>query len=155
MYKCGDMPSPRVVIKESPTFEFEIFFPLKPVAWERAGRKGDRYYDAQAQQKLVWGLLFKKHFPYQPFKEPVGLHMEFRIPPTRALSAQFGQTIEGVDHARVPDLDNYVKFLLDALTPLAWENDCQIVSLHARKFWSFEPGVLLRIIPVRASSSQP
>ena len=34
------------------------------------------------------------------------------------------------------DLDNYVKFVLDALNRLAWYDDRQITVLHASKRWT-------------------
>ena len=38
--------------------------------------------------------------------------------------------------AKSPDLDNYVKLILDALNGLLWEDDRYIVEMHAGKFYT-------------------
>ena len=40
-----------------------------------------------------------------------------------------------------PDLDNYVKAALDACNAVLWADDCQVVSLAARKFYGLEPAL--------------
>lgn len=45
-----------------------------------------------------------------------------------------------------PDLDNLVKAVLDALRGIAWGDDTQVVSLHARKVWADpSPGAVILI----------
>jgi Holliday junction resolvase RusA-like endonuclease len=44
-----------------------------------------------------------------------------------------------------PDLDNLIKFVLDALNSLAWPDDSAIVSLHATKIYLSEPQTYLKI----------
>lgn len=52
----------------------------------------------------------------------------------------------------VPDVDNYAKALLDALTQskVVWDDDSQVVSLVTRKTWTDVPGgaVVVHISPV-------
>lgn len=48
-----------------------------------------------------------------------------------------------------PDLDNYVKAVLDALNELAWRDDGQIVELVTRKEYREKPGIDLIIEELR------
>lgn len=54
-----------------------------------------------------------------------------------------------------PDVDNYCKSVLDACNGLAWEDDYQVVALHAEKEWA-APGVagevIITIKELRANS---
>lgn len=44
-------------------------------------------------------------------------------------------------HFSKPDLDNLLKGLLDALTGVCWEDDCQVARIEARKVYAQQPGV--------------
>ena len=37
---------------------------------------------------------------------------------------------------KVPDLDNIIKIVLDALNKVAYEDDCQVVEIKSKKFFS-------------------
>jgi Holliday junction resolvase RusA-like endonuclease len=43
-----------------------------------------------------------------------------------------------------PDLSNYIKMVEDALNTVVWEDDAQIVELHARKEYG-TPGITLEV----------
>ena len=63
------------------------------------------------------------------FKGPVEVHLAYS--PTETLltvqeSPHAARTLRG-------DLDNYVKLTLDALNKVAWEDDGQVVRIHAVK----------------------
>ena len=38
-----------------------------------------------------------------------------------------------VEHIGVPDLDNMIKFVLDALNKVWWVDDSQVIAIHASK----------------------
>lgn len=44
-----------------------------------------------------------------------------------------------------PDLDNYIKAVLDGLNGLAWVDDSQIVNISATKEYSLEPETVVLI----------
>lgn len=48
-------------------------------------------------------------------------------------------------HVSKPDVDNLAKFILDCGKGVLWEDDSQIVSLSASKYYSDEPRTLMRI----------
>lgn len=47
-----------------------------------------------------------------------------------------------------PDIDNILKILLDALNGIAFEDDIQIVSVIAEKFFSDEDFIEFEILPI-------
>ena len=44
-----------------------------------------------------------------------------------------------------PDADNVVKVYLDALNTVAFHDDTQVVDLQLRRFYSYEPRVVVTI----------
>lgn len=44
-----------------------------------------------------------------------------------------------------PDLDQYIKLILDSLNKYVWADDSQIVNLHARKLFGSPPRIELLI----------
>lgn len=44
-----------------------------------------------------------------------------------------------------PDIENYVKGVMDGMTGIIWQDDSQVVSLVARKFYSMTPRVEVKI----------
>lgn len=44
-----------------------------------------------------------------------------------------------------PDIDNYIKGTLDGLNGIFWEDDGQIVELHAGKYYSDNPRIEMEI----------
>lgn len=44
--------------------------------------------------------------------------------------------VEVFFHQKQADIDNLVKAILDALNQIAYEDDSQVVELHARKDWT-------------------
>ncbi|MFS1511864.1 RusA family crossover junction endodeoxyribonuclease [Chengkuizengella sp. SCS-71B] len=44
-----------------------------------------------------------------------------------------------------PDIDNYVKAIKDALNKVIWTDDSKVVELHASKFYSEYPRVVIEI----------
>lgn len=52
-----------------------------------------------------------------------------------------------------PDIDNYIKQIFDALNGLIWEDDAQIVSVKARKFYDRVPRLELEIDTINDAQS--
>ena len=47
-----------------------------------------------------------------------------------------------------PDIDNYIKSIKDGLSGIIWADDKQVVSMTVRKWYSENPRVEVKIIPI-------
>lgn len=118
--------------------------PGKPVAWMRAGRKGNIYYDKQVQQKeqvkRITKIAMNALFPHS---EGVKVIIEFHMPIPSSWSKIKQDIAVGKPHTSRPDTDNLMKFVADALNEVLWRDDCLIYEIHARKIYSTEPKTLI------------
>jgi len=72
------------------------------------------------------------------FPEHTPLHMTVTFYRTKPEYAPKGELIP----VRKPDLDNYIKTILDALNGIAFPDDAQISTIEARKRWSENGGYI-------------
>lgn len=69
----------------------------------------------------------------------VSVNMTFFMQIPKSWSQKKQEAMFGKPCAKTPDLDNLVK-ILDGLNGLEiWEDDRQVTSIHAEKFWHTEP----------------
>lgn len=70
----------------------------------------------------------------EPMDGPLELIVTFFMPiPKSTKQSPFSPCF------KKPDLDNLLKFILDALTGIAFHGDQQVVSIFAKKLYSDEP----------------
>lgn len=114
--------------------------PGNPVAWARARRNGNRYYDPQIKQKedmqLKVKMAVKEHIS---LIEPLKVDIEFHMPIPRSWSKIRRLKSVNEPHSSRPDLDNLVKFVNDTLNNILWKDDCLIYEIRARKIYSEDP----------------
>ncbi len=109
---------------------------VKPIAWQRACRNGSRYFDAQAKDKLSFGLyLINQHGDEPIFQVPVHMDVTFYMPiPKSMQNRQYS-----IYHCKTPDLDNLCKFLLDSMKDVLIVDDRIISCLTAKKLYDKDP----------------
>lgn len=79
---------------------------------------------------------------------PVVVQLHFRLARGRTVTRDLPTV--------TPDLDKLSRAVLDALTGIAWEDDAQVVELHARKTYSDDgPGVWIRVGRVLTAATTP
>lgn len=59
-----------------------------------------------------------------------------------------------LNHTSKPDLDNLIKFYLDMLNGIAFEDDRQIVELHVKKIYSKVEQTVIDIMPARPADDE-
>lgn len=122
---------------------------MPPLAWERARRRGERYFDSQSKEKQHFGWLAKIGLGIGvPFEEPLEVELVFRMPIPASFSEKKTRELHGTFHRKCPDLDNLMKFVFDALNRVVWYDDKQIVNVTATKVYSRAPGTSLVVKPV-------
>ncbi len=107
-----------------------------PVAWQRAGRFGNRSFTPK--ETLVWKTTIawaaKAHRPKELMTGPLGMSLSFYFKKPKSIKHKSNYCIGR------SDVDNYTKSVMDALHDIFYKNDNQIVYLNACKFYG-EPGV--------------
>ena len=125
-----------------------------PVAQQRPrfARKGKfiSCYDGQAKLKEGYRWQIRSQFREEPIKTPLAIDLIFFMPIPKSTSGikkrQMGNGI--IAHTKKPDIDNLMKFVLDCLNNLAFEDDSQVVEIRAKKIYSSKPGTTVRLIPL-------
>ncbi len=110
--------------------------PVKPIAWQRAKLRGQRFFDGQNAEKVAFGLyLLKQHNNEPLFDKSISIDVVFYMP----ISPTKKGRVDSTWHATVPDLDNCIKFLSDAIKNVLITDDRIISSLSAKKIYSKSP----------------
>lgn len=94
-----------------------VFTPTKTVAFERAVRG-----------------IAAPHFT-APLHGPVKVAIWATFAPPKSWPKKKTAANLNTPHIQRPDLDNVAKAICDALNGLAYEDDCQVASIEARKVW--------------------
>lgn len=130
-----------------------------PVAWKTPDRSydGGRYRDPDkplASWQRIVHLMSKSHAPREPYEGPVQVECLFRIPIPPSYKKWRREFLPGKPVPKRPDVDNYVKAVVDALqrNKLFMVDDGQVHSEKGAKKYVADhcaPGVdiLLRAFP--------
>lgn len=110
--------------------------PLDPIAWARAGRNENTYFDTQKKNKIDFGLFLNKFKADMFEKGPLLITVTFfiRIPRTRAHLIK-----ENDYHHTRPDCSNYLKFIEDAMKEITVKDDSLFAGTIAWKRYSKNP----------------
>ena len=148
----------KIVIWYLPMFLSEIY--MKPFAIygmpvplnrPRAFRKGNSIgmYDGQKKIKDMYRGQMEMNFNQTPFSVPIHLDLTFHFPIPKGTSRV--RTREMLDGRLVPmkrpDLDNLVKFILDCMNGIVFDDDSQVTDFHAKKIFGLEPMTIITILP--------
>lgn len=123
-----------------------ITIPGKPIAWKRAGRAGNIYYDTQLGLKNIARWYMRRKWPNPPSKRLIEVSCQFIFPFLSSFSKVKRKTLsENLTpcHNRF-DIDNLIKHCLDSGQGILWENDNQIVSFSkCGKYWGEEGSTII------------
>lgn len=86
--------------------------------------------------------LVRKHpnCPKVPLSEQIRIKLKFyKKAPKNTPKWKYDLMEKGLIRPNInPDLDNYVKLVLDALNGILWEDDRMIVEFHSGKYYSID-----------------
>lgn len=123
-----------------------------PIPWKRPGlnKRTGAVYDQQAKEKeqCRWQISAQK--PQKILTVPVEVNVVFYMKiPESTSKAKRAQMLQGKIHHMVkPDADNLSKHILDCMTGLIYNDDAQIVDLHAHKLYTDAPRTVVHIRPL-------
>lgn len=105
---------------------------LEPVPFKRVMQNGKRRFNDRRYSDFKEVLAhIAKIFVRAPLKGNIKISVDFfKLKPKKITSRNWG------------DLDNYLKSVLDALNGIAFDDDSQVVEVHAKKN-SGEPKIVI------------
>ena len=132
-------------------FEFarNFIIPGEPVAKGRP--KLSRYGTYTPKKTKEYEEHIKQEWRKNGYKEPltgavmVDITFYRSIQKSSSKAAKTAKLTGKVKPTVKPDLDNYIKAVLDGLNGLAWVDDSQIVNISATKEYSLEPETVVLI----------
>ena len=120
--------------------QFEVEGNPKPLKRHRSTRSG-RCYDPSCADKKVWINKVRDMIPNEAFTGAieVELHFYFSRPKSHFRTGRFSNELRQsapTIHTKKPDIDNCIKFCLDAMNHHFYADDSQIISVIARKSYT-------------------
>lgn len=131
--------------------KFTATYDIEPVAQGRPrfNKLSGRAYDPIKSKnfKRAVAILTRVKFKQKPFKKPIKITAKFYRPIPVSASKKRRKLMEKGDilPQTKPDVDNYFKGFTDALNGLIYEDDNQLVEIHAYKFYSNNPRIELEV----------
>ena len=141
----------------------EIEIPTAPVAQARPRatlitHRG-RYYKPGTRKIILFdppavkkfkqlvGYYVQQHYNGHPLTGPLSVTVRFYrdIQKSDSKKKKMAKEAGDIRPTKKPDVDNYVKSLLDALNKVLWADDNQIIDLHASKFYSAYPRIEIQV----------
>ena len=128
----------------------------KPIAKKRPrfARRGSfvtTYSDQETEEsKVMAQILSQLGKDWTPIEDAVALEIIFHMP---YLQGHYGtgrnshRLKPGAPyyHAAKPDLDNLLKFYLDAMNEIVFRDDNRVVRISSFKLWSKDPQTIIRV----------
>ncbi len=127
-----------------------LFIRTTPKSQQRHRNRGKFHYDPSAKDKKDFILQLKDRIPKRPSTSIIDLHITFCYSrPQKHYRTKNKQKIlkDNMPYYKrsTPDIDNLVKFYMDALQGHFYSNDSQIASVNAVKVYGEEDFVHIKI----------
>lgn len=123
---------------------------IKPVPWQRPRKRRGGFYTAQPQrefQDLIRKAFSIAYPDHEIWHGPVTMSIRVIMPrPKHKVWKR--KAMPSYPHINIPDLDNLVKGIIDALQGLAFKDDKQVFEIYARKIvhaGGEGPGVIIQM----------
>jgi Holliday junction resolvase RusA-like endonuclease len=106
----------------------------------------DYQYDLGWQAKAVMG-------GRKPVTGPVTLTVlfELSVPASWSKARQAAAIAHNIRPAGKPDLDNYIKAVLDSINCIVIADDAQVVEISARKIYGVNPKTIVTVAPLNGA----
>jgi Holliday junction resolvase RusA-like endonuclease len=125
---------------------FTVYGEPTPLSRHRVAR--GRMYNPSAQHQREFARACEACMPSKPLDGPLAAHLTFYFqrPKSHYRTGKYKHVLKPTApsrHCTKKDLDNLVKFVLDALNGRAYIDDCQIAVIHAYKYFTntFQPRI--------------
>jgi len=118
---------------------------MKPLSQTRhkAKRAGNRVimYDPSSKDKDMFKKECAVFAPKRPLEGAISVSMVFSMPRPKAhyRGGRYSHLLKSTaptQHTSRPDIDNIIKFYLDAMTGMFWKDDACVCTIEASKTYS-------------------
>ena len=123
-----------------------------PLKRHKAVRRGNfiKMYDPSCKDKKQFCALAIEHAPEEPIAEAIALSLVFTIkrPKSHYRAGKYSDILRDdapIVHISKPDIDNLVKFVLDALNGAFWKDDTFVNEISASKWYGKTGSTAARI----------
>ena len=130
-----------------------LIIPGKPIAkarprFARRGKFVNTYSTQETEEGKFLLLALSQYGKAEPLRGALSVSMYFGMPiPKSTSNTRSGLMLEGkIHHTKKPDIDNLVKFTLDALSGTVFSDDRQIVAVRASKGYDDRPRTEIVIV---------
>jgi len=124
----------------------------EPTAWMRPGfnKKTGAVYDQQKKEKGQCKWQLQAQMNEKPLTVPLELDIVFyfSVPKSTSTAKRKQMLRDDIHHMIKPDNDNLQKYYLDCMTGIIYEDDCQVVDIHARKVYGDSPRTVICVRPL-------
>ena len=122
-----------------------ITIPGKPIPKARPRFARGKVYNKQKAEEDAFAWEVMKQWTRGPIKGPVALVLEFVMPIPKSTNKKNRRLMLAgrIKHTKTPDLDNLLKFALDCLEGLLFENDSQVYWLRSIKRYGRNPRTVI------------
>lgn len=132
----------------------------KPQSRPRFARRGKYTMTYELEEMKTWrrkctDLIAEECLLDKVAEGPIRLSVVFYISPPEYIKKikknQQALVDELMPVYKKPDLDNYIKALLDSISDssLLWKDDGQVSEIHAKKFYSLNPRIEVEIEEIK------
>jgi len=110
-----------------------------------------RQYDPSSADKGDFLSIVQSQAPQQPFTTPVSLFITFYFTRPKShfrtgTNSHVLKPTAPLYHTGKPDIDNCIKFIMDALNKVYWKDDGQVYSCRVLKYYDDKPRTELTIM---------
>jgi len=129
---------------------FTVYTAPVAKARPRVSTRHGRAFAYTPKKSADYERLIAAQCPNRPIDGPLALNLQFGIPiPASWSKRKKADALSGVIRPTSrPDIDNYVKAVMDAVNGLAYYDDSQVVSLYAKLIYSDWPHVRFEAVSV-------
>lgn len=132
--------------------QIKIIIKGKPKAQQRHRHtKRGFVYDPSKKDKDDMIVLMRSKAPKTPFTKPIGLYLRFNMPYVKKhyRTGKFSNQLKpnlSTSYKIKPDIDNMLKFVMDAGNGLLWKDDSQIYRVDMEKCYAREGSTEILIV---------
>lgn len=123
--------------------KFKVYYPPTSLKRHRHSKFGQHTYDPSAKEKNEFVKKMAEFLPEEPLAMPLKAKLFFyeKRPKCHFRTGKYSNLLKdsAPEHnTSKRDLDNFVKFVLDAFNKILYIDDSQIVEIEAGKYYSME-----------------